>query len=101
MESLEVAPWAVFRDVTLCRNQEYGTEEVARNWRYILPLTPGERCAGEKEVLAFTDRISNLFLSLFASLVLLIHCYFVILFGFSYPSSWVKSPRIGLELPLA
>lgn len=83
MDSLEVAPQAVFRDATLSRNQEYGIEEVARNWRNILPLIPGEWCAGETEVLAFTDRISDLFLSLLASLVLLIHCYLVILFGFS------------------
>ena len=91
-----MTPRAVFRDVTLSRNQAHGIEEVARNWRYIDPLTPGEWCAGETEVLAFTDRISDLFLSLFASLVVLIHCYLVILFGFSLTTpQGLKVPGLG------
>lgn len=41
---------------------------VARNWRCIHRLTPGEWCAEETEVLAFAERIPYLLPSLFASL---------------------------------
>lgn len=101
MNGVEVTPQAILRDVTLSRNQAYGIEQVSRNWSCIHPNTRREWCAGKTEILAFTGRISDLFLFILCLPCAPHHCSLVILSVFSLTApQWLKVPRVGWSCQL-